>query len=116
MDRMPDVGLPDWGLGPKPSADVKKVKFGDGYELRRPSGLNHIRESYSPKWSHLTPETASMLYNWLKQRQDWKAFEWQVNIYGSVSVIKVVCNSVNMVHDQYGNAVVSAELVQDFNP
>jgi len=114
MDIFPDIGAPDWGLDSEAQARVLKSSFGDGYELRRPDGLNHVTDSWGPNWSSLDPAEAAMAYEWLRARLNWKAFLWyhptkKVNV-------KVVCESVSISDADFGRSTLSVKFRQDHNP
>lgn len=114
MDIFPDIGAPDWGFGSDAKAKVAVSSFGDGYELRRPDGLNHITESWSPVWSSLDPATAYSAYQWLRQRLEWKAFLWAHPTRNSQ--VRVVCESVSMSDEDFGRSTLRASFRQDHNP
>lgn len=113
MDSFPEIGPPDWGLTEEPEASVNKVSFGDGYELRRPAGINHIRDKWDLSWSFLELEQAESTYNWLRERLSLTAFLWE---HPDGRQIKVVCTAVRLGHNNYNDDVLSASFVQDFNP
>lgn len=114
LEQFPDIGAPDWGLSAEPEADVESISLGDGYEIRRPAGLNHVKESWSPSWSSLDPAVATDAYNWLRARLKWKAFIW-VNPLDGLET-RVICTSARVSHADYGNSALSATFKQDHNP
>lgn len=114
MDTFPSIGTPDWGFGSEPEAKVTKSEFGDGYELRRPAGLNHLKDTWSPQWSSLTPAQADSTYAWLRSRLNWKAFLWTHPTENRQ--VKVLCTSARVSHEDYGRSTLSATFVEDHNP
>ena len=113
MESFPLLTAPDWGLESSPEADVEEQKLGDGYVLRRPNGINHLRESWSPSWSFLDHVECQATYNWLKARLKSKAFLWAHPTDGTL--YKVVCESVSRVVADVGIFALRARFVQDFN-
>ena len=114
LEKFPDIGLPDWGLSADTETTVSAIKLGDGYEVRRPEGINHVRDSWSLSWSSLDPLVAEAALKWLSARKDWKAFEWTNPMDSSKK--KVVCTAVRLTHTEYGNSGLTATFKQDFNP
>lgn len=114
MDNFPDIGAPDWGLDENPSADVHEVTFGDGYVLRAPKGINHIRDEWSPVWSGLESSVARSTYAWLRSRLKITPFLWEHPVTGET--VQVVCTGTKLSYDGFNNEVLSATFRQDFNP
>lgn len=104
---------PDWGLQSTPKADIEESILGDGYILRRPKGLNYIRESWTPGWSHLTKQQSEDTYAWLRQRLSLTPFLW---LHPTDNVTyKVVCTSVSKTATEFGIYALRATFDQDFN-
>ena len=57
----------------KPTVDV--TKFGDGYELRVPNGLNHLPMKWSLSFTREAVEAGEILA-FLRERGGSKAFNW----------------------------------------
>ncbi|MCY1289969.1 Phage minor tail protein [compost metagenome] len=114
LETFPDIGAPDWGLASDPQATVTSISLGDGYDFRRPEGINHIRESWSPSWSSLDPAMAESAYQWLRERLSWRAFLWNNPATGQT--MKVLCTNVRLSLSEWGNSTLTATFRQDFNP
>lgn len=114
MDIFPLVTKPDWGFNVEPEANVEEVKLGDGYVYREPIGLNYLKEKFNPVWSSLDPEEGRPVYQWLMSRLKLKPFLWNHPVSGEQ--YQVVCQSVSITDDTWGNVVLSATFEQDFNP
>lgn len=110
----PDIGAPDWGFSYDPQANVKKVTLGDGYEVRRPDGINHLKERWRPVWSNLSEPLAEYVYAWLKERLNWAAFMW-TNPDNGVRY-KVLCTAVSLEKKGWNEVTLTASFEQDFNP
>lgn len=106
--------LPDWGFSLAPEADVHVSKLGDGYEVRTPAGLNYISETLSPTWSTLEPEVGKAAYAFLKPRLKYRSLLYTDPIFNTQ--YKVICESVSLTYDTWGNAVLDVQFRQDFNP
>ena len=117
-DLFPPPGLvlpkPDWGFKESPDADVIVEKMGDGYEVRTPNGLNHIKDTLSPTWSSLDPDVGVQAYEFLKSRLNWKSVMWEHPLNGRM--LKVVPQQLSITYDTWGNAVLDVQFRQDFNP
>jgi phage-related protein len=114
MDVFPLLDNPDWGLTTDVEDSAIVVKLGDGYELRKPSGINPVRDVFKLNFSFLDPAVALSTYEWLKVRQNLTAFLWTNPDSGEQ--IKVVCQGVSKVQETWGNSTMSATFRQDFNP
>lgn len=114
MERFPLEVAPDWGLSTGVEANVVSTKFGDGYEMRRPAGLNHMKESWSPRWSELSPAEADSAYLWLRSRLKLNAFLWKHPVDGRDR--KIICTEVSKSDDTFGVCALSATFVEDHNP
>lgn len=119
MDVFPLIIKPDWGLSSNPEADIEEQKLGDGYIVRRPKGLNYIKESWSPSWGMLEREDWSNTYEWLKSRLNLTTFLWNHPTEevspGVPKQYKVVCTKLSKVESDVGIFGLSATFVQDFN-
>lgn len=114
MDVFPLTVNPDWGLSVDAEDDTVTSKLGDGYEMRKPNGINPVRDVFKPSWSALEPEVALSTYQWLRVRQNLTAFLWTDPDSGEP--VKVVCTSVSKTQDTWGISALSASFRQDFNP
>lgn len=113
LEVFPDIGQPEWGLQVSTDAAVVTVKLGDGYTLRTPEGINHIRDAWSPVWPDITEAQALSTFAWLKARLKLKPFLWP----DPQGVLKqVVCQEVHLTYNQFNCLGVSASFEQDFNP
>lgn len=113
MAKFPNIGAPDWGFAENTKETVTNIKFGDGYELRMKTGLNHQKGTWSPRWSHLDPQVGEAAYAWVKPLINLKAFYWDHPLEGTK---KVICTSASLTHDVYNNCVLAMSLEEDFNP
>lgn len=113
MDSFPFTTPADWGLSDEVAADVEEQKLGDGYILRRPKGINHLRESWSPSWSFLTKLESQQMYAWLKPRLQLIPFKWTHPDTGITH--KVICKSITRVSADVGLYTLKITLEEDFN-
>lgn len=56
---------------------VSVVKFGDGYEQRRPNGLNHQLKTFQPVFRVVKEEHCAALESFLSRHGGYKAFLWR---------------------------------------
>lgn len=113
MDIFPFTNAPDWGLTDNITADVEEQVLGDGYVLRRPKGINYLREGWSPTWSHLTRQESIDMYQWLKPRLNLTAFLWAHP--ETLIQHKVICKKISRVAADVGIYTLQATFEQDFN-
>ncbi|MCW2255088.1 phage-related protein [Providencia alcalifaciens] len=82
----------NWPIKPGLKTDfsprIKSVKFGDGYEQRKPDGLNSQLEKFNVNLS-LAPEKANRALDFLKRHGGVKSFLFQP--IKSQPAIMVVC-------------------------
>lgn len=115
LERFPDVGAPDWGFAADdPEVEVEESNFGDGYTLRRPKGINYIRDGWSPSYSDLRQAQAEAAYQWLRARKNLTAFLWTHPITGED--LQVVCTGVSLAYVAYDDYQLRVQLKRDFNP
>lgn len=114
IDILPDIGRPpEFGFPETPEMMVDRVSFGDGYELRRPAGLNSVKRVWSPVWRPLTEDQRSELYEFLLSRQGVYAFLFQPKQHDDL--VKVVATGVKWEQIAEGRFfMVSATLTEDF--
>ena len=103
----------DWGLQDSVEANIEEHELGDGYVLRRPKGINHLRESWSPKFSFLTKQESQDMYAWIKPRLNLTPFMWKHP--DTKEMRQVVCKSISRVTTDIDIYVIQLELVEDFN-
>lgn len=113
MESFPFTINPDWGLTDNVEAEVETQTLGDGYVLRRPKGINYLRESWSPAWSFLERAESMSMYAWLKARLHLTPFLWTHP--ETFATTRVVCTSVARVSADVGLYTIRATFVQDFN-
>ncbi|MGO2306148.1 MAG: phage tail protein [Providencia sp.] len=82
----------NWPIKPGMKTDflprIKSVQFGDGYEQRKPDGLNSQLEKFNVNLS-LTPEKANKVLDFLKSHGGVKSFLFQP--IKSQPTVVVVC-------------------------
>lgn len=113
MDTFPFTTAPDWGLTDNIEAEVEEQVLGDGYRLRRPKGINYLRESWTPSWGFLGRQESINMYQWLKARLSVTPFYWQHP--ETLETVKVICSNVARVSSDVGIYSLKATFVQDFN-
>lgn len=114
MDVFPTIENPSYGLEDAPEADVDEVKMGDGYVLRRPKGINYLRNTWTPSWDSLEAAVARATHKWLTDRLKLTPFLWTHPVTGVQ--YQVVCQSAKLVYNQFNDEILSATFEEDFNP
>ncbi|HFQ7235515.1 TPA: phage tail protein [Citrobacter braakii] len=80
---------PREGMPSSVSPSVTTIKFGDGYEQRRPTGLNHQLINFQPVFRTTSDNSRTALEAFLVEHGGYKAFLWRQPKYNRT--IKVVC-------------------------
>lgn len=112
MDTLPDIGRPpSFGFTETMEASVDRVSFGDGYEQRRPAGINSVKRAWSPEWSPLTVAQKDTMYDFLLSKKSVEAFLFTPKTHGAA--VRVVATGVTWT--QQGRFYsVSAVFTEDF--
>lgn len=114
MDTLPNIA-PSYSPSVSPAFTVDRAKFGDGYEQRRPAGINSVRDSWNVEWKALTPERYKIVYDFLKARKGVHAFLWQPPWeQGSKQWVCTELSSVRPIGPRH--ASITATFVEDFTP
>jgi len=115
INVLPDINVnPDYGLKQGGEFRVQTVSFGDGYEQRRPDGINTVRRVWSLQWSNLDRWQKDALVDFLVEMKGAYAFLWHVP--DSDDAYRVVCKKMpSWAVDDYGIYSVSAEFTEDFS-
>lgn len=115
MDTLPNIGRqPDYGLTAAGTFARDVSNYGDGYELRRPAGLQPLRRTWSVSWTALRPTQKDTLRNFLNARLGVEAFLCSIPGEGSLKVICAEPPSVS--HIAYRLYTLSATFTEDLNP
>lgn len=106
----PPVG-PSPGTQRKPSLNILKADFGDGYSQPAPNGLNHIRDSVSLSWDALTETQMHAIYDFFVARGGTESFYYEPA--GYTSTVKWTCEEFDASLSD-GTWKVTATLLQSF--
>jgi len=101
---------PDSGSSMSIEPLVEQTKFGDGYELRIPKGINYMPESWDLRFTGVEVESGAILA-FLKAHGGAQAFEW-VNPNGDLGVY--VCREWKAVRLKGGAMEISCKFEQVF--
>ena len=115
MDTLPNIGRePDYGLTASGTFARDVSSFGDGYELRRASGLQSFRRSWTATWTALSLGQRDTLRNFLNARLGVTAFHCTIPGEGDLRVICADPPSVTYL--SYQLYTLSATFTEDLNP
>lgn len=96
-------------LDEKPN--VNSTKFGDGYELRVPLGLNFMPQSWTLKFSRAHQEAFEIL-SFIRNMKGYLAFQW-TNPLGEIG--NYICREWKVQRTKGGNfMIISAKFEQVF--
>lgn len=113
METLPDIGVnPSYGLRSAGTFARDVSQFGDGYELRRPSGLNSHRRTWDITWRLLDEMQMQTLRDFLNHRLGVHAFVWPMP---SGPQVKVICEEPPVEsHDNWNSFTLTATFKEDF--
>ena len=103
--------IPDYGAGKDDNPELTISKFGDGYAVRSPKGLNHVQTSWPLTFTQ-TPTTINAIEAILKKQGGYKTFIWNPPD-GSTHTLWV-CEKWNKTLSNYGYSSLTAEFIQVF--
>lgn len=101
---------PDLGAQRTVKPSVRPVKFGDGYEMRVPLGVNYKPRSWSVRFTRAISEIQPLL-DFLEARGGVEAFSW-VDPLGNTGTY--VCREWNHTQQGFGLYAVSGTFEQVF--
>lgn len=107
----PPVG-PSPGTSHKPTVNLWKTEFGDGYSQNMPKGINHIKKQTSLQWDALTTDQMHEITGFFERMQGNKAFYYQP--FGERLTVKWTCEEWDYVTTG-GIWQVTATLVESFS-
>ncbi len=91
---------------------VVSSKFGDGYEQRRPDGINNVEQSWSLFFVCQSVSVAQAILNFLRARQGSELFTWTPP--DATTSIMVICREYST-DDEPGNSrTINATFEQVF--
>ncbi|PTL88866.1 phage tail protein [Halomonas litopenaei] len=112
IDVLPDV-CASYSPGVSPAFSVDTVQFGDGYQQRRPTGLNSVRETWNVSFNNLSQDDYELVYGFLKSRQGVHAFLWQPP--WEYAAKRWVCTDLTSTRpSNFQVASIQATFVEDF--
>jgi len=109
MTRPTFTWHPEWDSQLSEEPDITVTKFGDGYELRVPKGINNRPEKWSLTFSRTTQQFPDVL-TFVRARNGVESFYWTTPL-GETKVF--VCRSWRLSRKQGHNAI-SLEFEQVF--
>lgn len=112
METLPDIGVnPSYGLRSAGTFARDVSQFGDGYELRRPSGLNPHRRTWDITWRLLSEAQMEVIRDFLNAHLGVYAFVWDM----AGNPVRVICEEPPVEsHDNFDNYTLSATFKEDF--
>lgn len=115
MSTLPDIGrAPNYGLTAVGSFTRDITSFGDGYELRRPNGMQPYRRGWDVRWSSISKSQRDTLRDFLVAQRGVYAFSWQLP--GESEVLSVVCPAPPVVsYDSYNLYTLTATFEENQN-
>lgn len=112
------MALFNWHITASPTLtetpNVKKIKFGDGYEQRFTNGINSTPQSWSVSFSNRLENEAVAIRDFLRSHGGVLSFDWQPP--GENRTYKFTCSSWNLVPHKGGVYSMSTTFEQVFDP
>lgn len=104
--------IPDQGVTERPTFDVNKVRFGDGYEQRSVNGINSTRQIWDMKFTLRTKTEILAIDAFIKARKGVTSFTWTTP-KGETLRFKCEIFSSSGNHDNDWNAAATFEQVHE---
>ena len=113
--------IPDKTLSRKSSPQVRKAKFGDGYEQRAKKGLNSIEEKYTVNFVNRAKATADDLVKFFDNKAGVTSFDFTLPDTNDTTAtgektIKVVCSDWSTTYSNSGSYSLSAKFERIYGP
>ena len=113
--------IPDKTLSRKSSPQVRKAKFGDGYEQRSKKGLNSIEEKYTVNFVNRAKDTADDLVKFFDNKAGVTSFDFTLPDTNDTTAtgektIKVVCSDWSTTYSNSNHYTVNATFDRIYAP
>mgnify|MGYP001173688859 FL=1 len=113
--------IPDKTLSRKSSPQVRKAKFGDGYEQRAKKGLNSIEEKYTVNFVNRAKATADDIIKFFDNKAGVTSFEFTLPDTNDTTAtgertIKVVCSDWSLTYANSDHYTVNATFDRIYAP
>lgn len=95
---------------------VTEIRFGDGYRLRRKSGINNITERYNLLFDNLTDVDLAAIVSFLRATNGTDYFLWTPPMAGHNTEKKFICTSYSDEALEYNNNKLTCTFEQVFDP
>lgn len=103
---------PDWGAIVTVEPHVLSIKFGDGYEQRRLSGINAKPQKWSLGFENRTDTEFGNLRTFLDTNAGITSFTWTPP--SETTARRFVCRSWKSTYSQYGGTTLTCEFEEVF--
>lgn len=112
LDTFTPPRTPDAPMAETSKVNLFEAEFGDGYTQATPNGLNHIRRTFSAKWTALYDDEAQAIIDFMVAHKGTESFWYTVPRVGR---LKFTCKNWSRTLNELGSADVTAELVESFS-
>jgi phage-related protein len=92
--------------------NTQEVKFGNGYAVRIPEGINNLVENYNLVWKSITKTERDVLIAFLRARNGAQAFDY--TLPDEATARKFTCSTWRWVHGEYNLFDMTASFKQVF--
>ena len=113
MDTIDIFPPPSYDLEDKPTYNMKKIQFNDGYTQRNEGSVNPVIGGFSVRWKLLERQRAIELRDWIDAHHGVRPFRWTHPVTRRVHVV-VVETPPTLVYLSATTASVSAQFTEVF--
>ena len=114
MATFPDIDI-SYGAQRQNAPKVRRVQFGDGYEVRLTYGLNQNPKEWNVQWNNISETDADTIETFLNARAaDNASFDWTPP--DETTSYKWVCSSWTKTIDYPTLSTIEATFRQVFEP
>lgn len=97
----------------KVSFELRRAKFGDGYEQRNNLGINNTSRQWNLTWKGKSEPVAQEINDFFEARSDGKSFSWKpLFLNKDNSTIKVICVAFDVIPASYNSFDITATFEQ----
>tara|TARA_Y100001938_G_scaffold15608_1_gene19240 strand:+ start:2763 stop:3155 length:393 start_codon:yes stop_codon:yes gene_type:complete len=113
--------IPDKTLTRKSRPQIRKAKFGDGYEQRAKKGLNSIEEEYNVDFVHRDKAVVDDIVKFFDNKAGVTSFNFTIPDTNDTTAtgektIKVVCSDWSTTYSNSGSYSLSAKFERIYAP
>jgi phage-related protein len=93
--------VPDYDAQEQTEPVLLEARFGDGYVVSAPDGINNMLRSWSFAFNNVSEEMAADIITFLRTKGGWNRFTFTLPQITPAETVLVVCKSWSKVYSGY---------------